>query len=570
MSADDASDTGMDLEEHARLHVQYDNARTAGWLCERLRDEIGRLGTEDPRLDEVCDAAAVLVARPFDIDRAVLRTLCVAVAEAYLTSEEGTYGVTRALDLLDSLGLSSALPDDLAALLLRIEAMTIAGRVDEARDALATVRSAGHGELASHADPEVRHTLARCEGSLAELDGRPQAAAEAWARALEGAATVPRHLAAALRLAPYLVGPARREVLTRAVLAAEGAELEGCWRDRRLTAHELLDDALEGIPDGLDHASRVLDWVPTASLERVRWLARTARARRGDAVSERMQVEARRLGEQLCEPPPDGPDLAALFTRPRALADSGPSPFAAAWAVRSWSHGLVASPEDLASERIFGPLRDLACVCGARSGWKDFGRRCDTCGVDVALRRVRAWRCGHMKLAHPVLHPFARRPVAALLGLSTNELEDVVTHRAHVHCYGDHLRKHIAHNRGPAPGREGNTTLASILFELSLPVLAEESRGVAGWRATQIAALARWSAAGGPQPSDFMLELVLVTPSDASWSTASGQRSRAELDPLYAAVLDANGRLEHAADFAHAATELQHAVDALFDVAAGR
>jgi hypothetical protein len=85
--------------------------------------------------------------------------------------------------------------------------------------------------------------------------------------------------------------------------------------------------------------------------------------------------------------------------------------------VRHWSFGTVKSVGQtdaigweqqvgtLDDERIFGPLRDLACACGKYQGENHRGMICDWCGVKVTMREERRRRFGHIDLAVEVAHP---------------------------------------------------------------------------------------------------------------------------------------------------------------------
>ncbi len=110
--------------------------------------------------------------------------------------------------------------------------------------------------------------------------------------------------------------------------------------------------------------------------------------------------------------------------------------------IRSWSYGEVTRPDTinyltrqpeksgLFCERIFGPVRDWTCACGTYRSEQQPGLVCETCGVEVAPRRVRRERMGHIELAAPVAHPwFARATpsiLAILLNLSPRQLTAVL------------------------------------------------------------------------------------------------------------------------------------------------
>lgn len=111
--------------------------------------------------------------------------------------------------------------------------------------------------------------------------------------------------------------------------------------------------------------------------------------------------------------------------------------------IRSWSHGEVIKPETinyrtlkaevggLFCERIFGPTKDGACMCGK---YKNYHNRevirCEKCGVDVTTKKVRRERMGHIELASPVSHIWYFKAIpsrmALVLDMSPKQLEQVL------------------------------------------------------------------------------------------------------------------------------------------------
>ena len=111
--------------------------------------------------------------------------------------------------------------------------------------------------------------------------------------------------------------------------------------------------------------------------------------------------------------------------------------------IREWSYGEVSKPETinyrtlkaeiggLFCERIFGPTKDGACMCGKykNSHSKEI-IRCEKCGVDVTTKKVRRERMGHIELAAPVSHIWYFKAVpsrmALVLDMSPKALEQVL------------------------------------------------------------------------------------------------------------------------------------------------
>ena len=111
--------------------------------------------------------------------------------------------------------------------------------------------------------------------------------------------------------------------------------------------------------------------------------------------------------------------------------------------IREWSYGEVNKPETinyrtlkaevggLFCERIFGPTKDGACMCGKyKNSHSKEVIRCEKCGVDVTTKKVRRERMGHIELASPVSHIWYFKAVpsrmALVLDMSPKALEQVL------------------------------------------------------------------------------------------------------------------------------------------------
>ncbi|MDD3152034.1 MAG: DNA-directed RNA polymerase subunit beta', partial [Bacteroidales bacterium] len=112
------------------------------------------------------------------------------------------------------------------------------------------------------------------------------------------------------------------------------------------------------------------------------------------------------------------------------------------------SHGEVIKPETinyrtykpeqdgLFCERIFGPVKDWECHCGKYKRIRYKGIVCDRCGVEVAEKKVRRDRMGHIQLVVPVAHIWYFRSIpnkiGALLGLQTKKLDSIIYYEKYV------------------------------------------------------------------------------------------------------------------------------------------
>lgn len=93
--------------------------------------------------------------------------------------------------------------------------------------------------------------------------------------------------------------------------------------------------------------------------------------------------------------------------------------------LRAQSHGDV-TLQTRFEPRVFGPVADYRCECGKYTRMKHRGVVCEDCGVVVDRAQVRRERSATFELQWPQLHPLYRREVAALLGLSDDELDQQV------------------------------------------------------------------------------------------------------------------------------------------------
>ena len=111
--------------------------------------------------------------------------------------------------------------------------------------------------------------------------------------------------------------------------------------------------------------------------------------------------------------------------------------------IREWSYGEVTKPETinyrtlkaevggLFCERIFGPTKDGACMCGKyKNSHNKEPHKCEKCGVDVTTKKVRRERMGHIELAAPVSHIWYFKAIpsrmALVLDISPKQLEQVL------------------------------------------------------------------------------------------------------------------------------------------------
>ncbi len=111
--------------------------------------------------------------------------------------------------------------------------------------------------------------------------------------------------------------------------------------------------------------------------------------------------------------------------------------------IREWSYGEVTKAETinyrtlkaevggLFCERIFGPTKDGACMCGKyKNSHNKEPHKCEKCGVDVTTKKVRRERMGHIDLVAPVSHIWYFKAIpskmALVLDITPKPLEQVL------------------------------------------------------------------------------------------------------------------------------------------------
>ncbi len=301
--------------------------------------------------------------------------------------------------------------------------------------------------------------------------------------------------------------------------------------------------------------------------------------------------------------------------------------------IRAWSYGQVTKPDTinyqtnkpekdgLFCERIFGPVQDWTCACGKYRHERTAGFVCETCGVEVALSRVRRERMGHIELVAPVVHSwFARGApciLAILLDLSPRQLASVLAYSGYLvteinECKREevlrrsdegnetdqelhHLLTHLstgafldeAHYRSLTilsgdcfQAQTGGMVIRRQLDALDLPSLATALRqriregGSKQKKAIKRLHFVEAFRASGVKPSWAMLDVLPVLPPDLRplVHIGAGRLAASDLNTLYERVLHRNTRVQHFID--HGAPDallnyekrlLQDACDALFD-----
>ncbi len=279
--------------------------------------------------------------------------------------------------------------------------------------------------------------------------------------------------------------------------------------------------------------------------------------------------------------------------------------------IRSWSFGEVKKPETInyrtfKPEReglfcaaIFGPIKDYECLCGKYKRMKHRGVKCEKCGTEVTLTKVRRERMGHIDLASPVAHIWFLKSLPSRIGLmldmTLRDIERILYFESYlvldpgmtplergqlltdeqyyeaVEEYGDEFDAKM--------GAEAvfdllkNIDLASELAKLREDIAATNSETKIK-RLTKRIKLMEAFIESGNRPEYMILTVLPVLPPDLRPLVPldGGRFATSDLNDLYRRVINRNNRLRRLLDLnapdiivRNEKRMLQESVDALLD-----
>ena len=278
--------------------------------------------------------------------------------------------------------------------------------------------------------------------------------------------------------------------------------------------------------------------------------------------------------------------------------------------IRSWSHGevtkaetinyrtLKAERDGLFCERIFGPSKDLECFCGRYKRGRFKGKVCEKCGVEVASKKVRRERMGHVELATPVSHIWYFKAVPSrmglLLDLTPRVLEKVlyfarfmVTDPGNTPLEKKQLLTDAEYQRAQElygdsfQAEMGAGAIKKLLAELDLEALSKELKeeliGASGQKKIRIVKRLEVIEAfrkSGNRPEWMILDVIPVIPPEIRPMVQldGGRFATSDLNELYRRVINRNSRLKKMLELGapeiiirNEKRMLQEFVDALID-----
>ena len=280
--------------------------------------------------------------------------------------------------------------------------------------------------------------------------------------------------------------------------------------------------------------------------------------------------------------------------------------------IREWSYGEVTKPETinyrtlraevggLFCERIFGPTKDGACMCGK---YKNFPHTkeihtCEKCGVDITTKKVRRERMGHIELAAPVSHIWFFKAIpskmALVLDMSPKQLEQVLYFAENVVLDPGNTpleKGMVLSERQFAENRElygsefrvgmGAEAIKELLQAINIEELAEQLKrdlvDASGQKKTRIIKRLEVVEAfrkSGNKLEWMILDVIPVIPPDIRPMVQldGGRFASSDLNELYRRVISRNNRLKKLMAIRtpeivirNEKRMLQEAVDALID-----
>ncbi|MFP4296101.1 MAG: DNA-directed RNA polymerase subunit beta', partial [Halothiobacillaceae bacterium] len=279
--------------------------------------------------------------------------------------------------------------------------------------------------------------------------------------------------------------------------------------------------------------------------------------------------------------------------------------------IKSWSFGEVKKPETInyrtfKPEReglfcaaIFGPIKDYECLCGKYKRMKHRGVKCEKCGTEVTLTKVRRERMGHIELASPVAHIWFLKSLPSRIGLmldmTLRDIERILYFESYlvldpgmtplergqlltdeqyfeaVEEYGDEF-----------DARMGAEAVYELLKNIELaPELARLREEIAATnsetkikRLTKRIKLMEAFIDSGNRPEYMILTILPVLPPDLRPLVPldGGRFATSDLNDLYRRVINRNNRLRRLLDLSapdiivrNEKRMLQESVDALLD-----
>ena len=278
--------------------------------------------------------------------------------------------------------------------------------------------------------------------------------------------------------------------------------------------------------------------------------------------------------------------------------------------IRSWSHGEVTKPETinyrtlraekdgLFCEKIFGPTKDWACLCGKYKRVRYKGKVCEKCGVEVTTKKVRRERMGHIELAAPVSHIWYFRAIPSRMGtildISPRALEKVLYFAQYIVLDPGNTpleKKQMLSEREYRDMYEkyendfrvgmGAEAIKELLHEIDVEKLSEElkaeldaSSGQKKLKIIKRLEVVEAFRRSGNKPEWMILDVVPVIPPEIRPMVPldGGRYATSDLNDLYRRVINRNNRLKKLMELMapeiiikNEKRMLQEAVDALID-----
>jgi DNA-directed RNA polymerase subunit beta' len=248
---------------------------------------------------------------------------------------------------------------------------------------------------------------------------------------------------------------------------------------------------------------------------------------------------------------------------------------------------------------IFGPVKDLECLCSKYKRLKHRGIICEKCGVEVTLAKVRRERMGHIVLASPVAHIWFLKSLPSRIGLlldmTLRDIERVLYFEAYVvvepgmtplekgqllteEAYLEVLEQHGEEFTAQMGAEAIQGLLKSLKLKDEAERLREEIPGISSeTRSKKLSKRLKLIESfidSGNKPEWMILTMLPVLPPDLRPLVPldGGRFATSDLNDLYRRVINRNNRLKRLLELnapdiivRNEKRMLQEAVDALLD-----
>ena len=219
-------------------------------------------------------------------------------------------------------------------------------------------------------------------------------------------------------------------------------------------------------------------------------------------------------------------------------------------------------------EKIFGPINDFICSCGALQGISFKGKVCTTCGVEVNSSKVRKDRFGHISLPIPVLNPLSHNLASKVLGIPKKSLSKVLSGEFDVYIIESDTGNYTltdnrtiflyAHDRNAAPKGTLIGTTAGDLHKIASMIDIQKTLNNASANKVLKGELGKMQERGVEVQDFFIEKLLVLPPVYRPIAMVSDMYVSKSYNDLYLRILRVVTRVNSLTDYNSLDTEIYH------------